>query len=29
VAYDFEVGNLLWAFDALHDWSRGVAETRH
>jgi hypothetical protein len=24
VAYDFPVGNVLWAFDALRDWSRGV-----
>jgi hypothetical protein len=29
VAYDFEIGNLLWAFDALRDWAHGRAETSH
>ena len=27
VRYDFEVGNLLWAFDALDDWKHDRPET--
>jgi hypothetical protein len=29
VAYDRDVSGALWLIDALGDWSRGVAETRH